>query len=457
MKKLFTSLFILALSIACLAQLRQNPWSHIDIQNGQKQDILANYINSRKIPAHLISNQDQMKLKSSQIIKQRLDSTISETKEDLEDWMLEGKDIFNYNEDDFCTEYISYGYNNSSGFYLTTKFEFVSEDNTKLSLVALYVWENNEWEKDNKYEYEYYNNGLLKQYITFKWDKDSESWITLQKAGMMYNEKGQLFIETYSEFDTETKVWTDYMKMENTFNSEWINTERLTSVYDEDLKQWFALEKTKFSYKPIGFLDSIVSYRWNFDKKIWDKNSKEENIYDSHNNLSSALMLNWDEDNNEWVNDWKNDYVYNNAYTIDEILFPVFFLINNPLGFAHMQIENINSEWDKDEEKWLELDKNTSYYSSVNISPVQQIPKNDLKIYPNPTQGQIRVLNGELGLKDVHVEIYDLNCRKVFEKHIFPTGAEAIDINVRRLESGVYFLCLISEKFSVCKKIVVHK
>jgi len=45
------------------------------------------------------------------MLKQRLDSTISETKEDLEEFTLVGKETMMYNENDFCTNQIETGTN----------------------------------------------------------------------------------------------------------------------------------------------------------------------------------------------------------------------------------------------------------------------------------------------------------------------------------------------------------
>ncbi|MCL2511655.1 MAG: S8 family serine peptidase [Bacteroidales bacterium] len=79
--------------------------------------------------------------------------------------------------------------------------------------------------------------------------------------------------------------------------------------------------------------------------------------------------------------------------------------------------------------------------------------KNDIKIYPNPTDGQLKIENGELKIENV--EIYDVMGRKqeiIFNFH--PEFNSGSTFNLTNLPTGVYFLKIQTETGVVTQKIV---
>jgi hypothetical protein len=71
-----------------------------------------------------------------------------------------------------------------------------------------------------------------------------------------------------------------------------------------------------------------------------------------------------------------------------------------------------------------------------------------IRIYPNPTTGQLRIENGQLPIE--HVELYDVYGRKV-SFHLERGRNEA---NISHLPSGVYFVKIRTEAGEVVKKVV---
>ncbi|PKN97204.1 MAG: hypothetical protein CVU43_17570 [Chloroflexi bacterium HGW-Chloroflexi-5] len=78
------------------------------------------------------------------------------------------------------------------------------------------------------------------------------------------------------------------------------------------------------------------------------------------------------------------------------------------------------------------------------------------EIYPNPAGKKFGVRSLEFGVNGGILEIYDLNGRKLLEKHI-PKGSETIKVDVSSLQSGVNFCRLISENKSSTQKIIIQK
>jgi len=85
------------------------------------------------------------------------------------------------------------------------------------------------------------------------------------------------------------------------------------------------------------------------------------------------------------------------------------------------------------------------------------------EILPNPAKDKFTVQSQKFfegmpsaKVEDAHIEIYDLNGRKLLEKQI-KSGSETIEIDVSHLKSGVYFCRLITEKANATKKLMIQK
>ena len=85
----------------------------------------------------------------------------------------------------------------------------------------------------------------------------------------------------------------------------------------------------------------------------------------------------------------------------------------------------------------------------VDVSQLQAA-LSGIKIYPNPTTGELWVENGELRIKGV--EIYDVSGRKLFEQKENLTVLWSINLTV--FPAGVYFVRIQTEAGEVVKKVV---
>jgi len=78
------------------------------------------------------------------------------------------------------------------------------------------------------------------------------------------------------------------------------------------------------------------------------------------------------------------------------------------------------------------------------------------EIYPNPTQNEFKVQCSEFKVGEAEIEIYDLNGRKLLEKH-FLAGNETTEVDVSGLQNGVYMIQLQFENQTVSKKLIIQK
>ena len=98
------------------------------------------------------------------------------------------------------------------------------------------------------------------------------------------------------------------------------------------------------------------------------------------------------------------------------------------------------------------------YYMPGNVITGLDIAGAELnfKVFPNPASSVIRIQSSVLSLQSSILEIYDLHGRKLIEKLISP-GLEGIDIDVSRLENGIYFCQLLSKQYSGIQKLIIQK
>jgi len=100
----------------------------------------------------------------------------------------------------------------------------------------------------------------------------------------------------------------------------------------------------------------------------------------------------------------------------------------------------------------------------LNISPgvsVKETPytENRITIYPNPTTGELNLIQGIAGQarNDVRsIEVFDVYGRKVSSHTSYPTPYTSYLINLSHLTSGIYFVKVITEQGEVVKKVVKH-
>ena len=81
-----------------------------------------------------------------------------------------------------------------------------------------------------------------------------------------------------------------------------------------------------------------------------------------------------------------------------------------------------------------------------------QINNYELRVYPNPTTGELTIENGELTIENV--EIFDVYGRTVSSHHHIITSSNHLIINISHLSTGIYFLKVHTDKGLLFGKVV---
>ena len=108
--------------------------------------------------------------------------------------------------------------------------------------------------------------------------------------------------------------------------------------------------------------------------------------------------------------------------------------------------EGTKGEGEKGEKENINLRESVSSASSACQKTLENII-----LYPNPTTGELEIRNYELGIKSI--EVFDVYGRKVSSHHLI-TSSSNQKINISHINSGIYFVKIITEQGEVVKKIV---
>ena len=87
-------------------------------------------------------------------------------------------------------------------------------------------------------------------------------------------------------------------------------------------------------------------------------------------------------------------------------------------------------------------------YSTVGINSPEKI---ELKVYPNPTAGELRIENDELKIEKI--EVFDIVGKIVSSNH-FNASLPNHEINLSHLNSGIYFVKVVTEQGVAIEKVV---
>lgn len=97
------------------------------------------------------------------------------------------------------------------------------------------------------------------------------------------------------------------------------------------------------------------------------------------------------------------------------------------------------------------------YSEDCGYSAVQEsISDTDILVYPNPAVSIINLQSLIFSQQPSVIEIYDLNGRKLIEKHI-PAGSEVTEIDVSQLKNGIYFCTISAQEKSATQKLIIQK
>jgi hypothetical protein len=97
-----------------------------------------------------------------------------------------------------------------------------------------------------------------------------------------------------------------------------------------------------------------------------------------------------------------------------------------------------------------ELSSMSFHFNVVNSTGINEFSENSLSVFPNPANEQITLDDGQGVIKDI--SIYDIMGRKI-RKHSINTTKSTLDVS--NLQSGMYFLKILTEQGILTRKVQI--
>ena len=296
---------------------------------------------------------------------------------------------------------------------------------------------------------------------------ESEQWM---------NELRRVF-----SYDTQNNCIEDY---EQSWKQEqWVNDWKVNGAYDAQnnlierveqsgyFEQWVNDWKETFFYDAQNNLTEFLVQIWGSGQ--WVNQTKTIFIYDAHNNLTEDITLFWESE--QWVNESKRSCIFDENN-------------NGIVGFFQRWTD---SEWQDDNGSvaiYYNNMKEEIYFGGGPFTKIHRVEvsyvkttttaieenvsdENFIKIYPNPTSGELKITyyrhcgldpqspeNDEIAgqaRNDIHsVEVFDVMGRTVGTTlAVAPDGTHRLQIGTNA-PPGIYFIRITTANGTVTRKVV---
>ena len=403
---------------------------------------------------------DNIFLKSSQLVEQKLDSA------------------FRYSDWD----------ENTMEWIIGTKIEFFCNNNGDVNQSLSYSWDgiDNQWIKSQKSEYEYNGINLIDLITVYNWNDIDKNWVSSIKREFEISIDGQdsLSIEYEYTWDDNSDEWVTTQKNENSYNEATNKRQYLIYIWDDINLTWTISDQIReYFYDENGNAILYAIYKNDDESGQWNITSKVEYYYDEMQQLTEELSYstgliyingefvvselslsqkheyNYDENGNDTLEyryfynyeNWelfeKINKTYDNNGKVDSETAKIYHSINGQwVNNSKVLCEydtygNLISydeyDWDSNQSEWINYGALEYYYSDFNITSNEKIPLLLSKIYPNPVSDVLTFnFKGEYG--EATLELYDVKGQKL--KSVTIENNEIL--NVSELKSGLYFYIL---------------
>jgi len=320
-----------------------------------------------------------------------------------------GRFDYNYDESGHLTETTGYsGGNINWGKQTREKNEYDGDGN----LVTWY-WQGwsgakNDWVADMGKEFGYNEAGQNTSIRHFNWDPVQNSWQPAMKGEISYDTSGEKVLDLFYLWNTTLRDWTLDSKTEWTYDSFGNQIVCADSAWTWVKKKYVWVEKTRRE----GITDSnghIISEYWNMGQGL---NSKFVYAYDSGGRMISKIWSSrWN--NQEWRERERSEWAYDppgklilETWVGDIMDFDVVEPIKIERTFDSAGDKICETFYNSNGNRQIFTLRNKDYYFyRTSVTGTQDIPVNHIKVYPNPTSGNLNI-SGLTG--PAEVKIYSL-------------------------------------------------
>lgn len=410
---------------------KRSKWVHINNANGDPLENTYyswnNNLNSWKNSYKTIFDYDSYGNKI-EILDLKWNTTIS-------DWENISKyttvyDI-NGNKIEIAIYYWNTELNNWKG---NSKQEYTFNLNNNPTELNKYSWNNElyNWKKNSRIVYSYdENENLIEELILFR-EFSSQTMVKFQKHVYSYNNTGQKVEDLVYNWKPDYNEFQLSGKFVYTYNEEGKIIKYLEAGRDNTLNIWIPIIKADYSY--FGNTKRQINFFKNISTNTWRKTNMYDTSFDANENMTEFIEYSW----SSLANDWRKMKKYLRTYDS----------YNNPTEYSDMLWSDELNDWTGG------FAKDIVYWSSIAINVNTPSDSQTIKIFPNPTSGNVNFTSKQLKNKDFRLEVLDLNGLVLFSKK-FDSGNTDYTIDLSGFSQGMYLLRVQGDGFMGTEKVII--
>lgn len=348
------------------------------------------------------------------------------------------------NDEDFCYTKELYTYN-----------EYGNIETMHLKYIAT----NEDYSYENRTTFYYNNQQVLTEKIQDS--RMEDRWVPYKKDVYAYDNR-RLLTErlVYYNDSVESPIWYFGEKNECNYNFNNDITSRLRYYWSTETNDWAEASYEQYFYNSLNLLDVYRYNLWSEELEEFVFRSKTKHEYDSNDRLEKTSFFYWEEDMNEWIERNNSFYAYN-----DDLLY-----------------ERVDDYWNSDSAKWKHLWKHTYVYDTsqnllcdsshfwsdyyqnygynkrirnfyslhvVNTTSIEEVVKDEIVLFPNPTKGDIWLSGRNLsGITNINV--YN-NKGQLIRQQDYKNN-----IKLKGVSRGIYYIDFWGKNKKITKKIIVE-
>jgi hypothetical protein len=347
-----------------------------------------------------------------------------------------------------------------------------------------YMWDGTQFEPSSKTvkAYDQYDNEI--EYTYYYWDMND--WVIGygNKTSNTYTATGKILVSTISEFDINTAVWTPYYRMTNTYNASSYQTSVLYEMYDAG--NWENMSKEEYTLNASGHWSEIMIFNWDLHTNDWQEETKvigiswldfdeflvlEGIIQTKNNNVwenEMKILVTYNGNKmilsetyqrwlfGSWVNSERNVNTYDAKNNLTENLYQNYLLTWITNGgqrylYDYAANGNVLSIEDSfyDMGQWIKSGKRINIYFSSSIKNSKK--EHNLSVYPNPVMDRLTI---ELNSDNISIiNVFNISGQNVISRQVGANSGK-VNIDVANLNSGVYFIQVISGNQTTTQKLI---
>jgi len=381
--------------------------------------------------------------KTDRAMFERLDSMTWEYYDSFEQaWISDNRVEFEYNSRSLCEGLLNYIYDED--WILVDKQYIIYDEINRVErqIDSTLIEETLEWVQTVEFEFFYTSNNFIDSVII---TYEDDGWLYFDKADLDYDAQGRLIEVIMAEKEIENMPWNVHSRDVYIYEDDLFQMEEQGQWFNG--QDWEISSKREYIFSENWALQSSQYFYFNEQSQDWTSRWKSEFTYDEFGNLDQDISFNWNEGQNDWLSSYYSRFVYNNDYNKDELILPIFlesdYIYQEGLidYFNHMLMTAESYLWNLDIEEYELTGKEHYYYSEQEIQGLDQLPKLESNIYPNPAKDFISI-EMETQNNFLQVQILNLQGQIVLEESIQNHQA----ISISRLSCGIYSYHVVGEK-----------